>query len=113
MNQIQKPLYIAKIVLFIGIPFCLLTPILFTQDWGLLDFTNTGNIGDTIGGITAPFTNILAAILVFLAFRAQISANLSLQEQIEQQNLEKKNEIERLQISQLYENVTIMQMKKK
>ncbi len=39
------------------------------------DFTNTGEIGDTIGGITAPFINGLAAILVFIAFKAQIKAN--------------------------------------
>lgn len=40
-----------------------------------LDFSTTGQIGDTIGGITAPFINGIAAVLVFLAFKAQIKAN--------------------------------------
>lgn len=39
------------------------------------NFSNTGQIGDTIGGITAPFINGLAAVLVFLAFKEQIKAN--------------------------------------
>ncbi len=39
------------------------------------DFTQTGPIGDTIGGITAPFFNLLAAILIFISFRAQVKAN--------------------------------------
>lgn len=41
----------------------------------LFDFSNKGSIGDTIGGITAPFINGLAAVLVFLAFKEQIKAN--------------------------------------
>jgi hypothetical protein len=40
-----------------------------------LNFSDKGQIGDTIGGITAPFINGLAAILVFLAFKEQIKAN--------------------------------------
>lgn len=39
------------------------------------DFSTTGQIGDTIGGITAPFINIAAAILVYLSFKEQIKAN--------------------------------------
>ena len=40
-----------------------------------LDFSSTGEIGDTIGGITAPFISVFAAILIFNAFKAQIKAN--------------------------------------
>ncbi len=36
---------------------------------------NTGYIGDTIGGITAPFINLLAALLVWISFREQVKAN--------------------------------------
>lgn len=104
-EQIVKPLKTAKILLWLGIPLCLLTPILFTQPWGLMDFTNTGTIGDTIGGITAPFINILGAILVFLALKSQIEANLSLQEQVERQDQDKKLETESKQINQLYDNL--------
>ncbi len=36
---------------------------------------NTGNVGDTIGGITAPFIGLLNAILVYMAFKQQSLAN--------------------------------------
>lgn len=39
-------------------------------------------VGDTIGGLTAPFLNILAAFLVYKAFRAQIKANKKINKQI-------------------------------
>lgn len=38
-------------------------------------FRNTGQIGDTIGGITAPFVGLLSAYLVYISFKAQIAAN--------------------------------------
>lgn len=44
-------------------------------------FSDKGQIGDTIGGITAPFINGLAAVLVFVAFKAQIEANKLLKDQ--------------------------------
>lgn len=51
-------------------------PILFTKfSWFDLDFTNTGQIGDTIGGIMGPFIAIAAAILTFFAFWVQFVAN--------------------------------------
>jgi hypothetical protein len=35
---------------------------------------STGEIGDTIGGLTAPFINGIGAILVYLAFKEQVKA---------------------------------------
>lgn len=104
-KDIKRPLILAERLLLIGIPLCLLTPLLFTLPWGLVDFSNTGTIGDTIGGITAPFINILGAILVYLALKSQIQANLSLQAQINRQDKEKKLEIETRQLNQLYNNL--------
>lgn len=46
-----------------------------TRSWFNIDFSKTGNIGDTIGGITAPFIAIVASILTFLAFWIQYKAN--------------------------------------
>lgn len=43
--------------------------------WDTLNFSNKGQIGDTIGGITAPVINSVGAILVFVSFQAQIKAN--------------------------------------
>jgi hypothetical protein len=49
--------------------------------WASYDLTDTGQIGDTIGGITAPFINLLGAILVFVSFLEQNKANKLLSEQ--------------------------------
>lgn len=104
-EQIKKTLKIGKYLLWIGIPICLISPLIFTQYSGIADFSDTGNIGDTIGGITAPFINILGAILVFLALKAQIQANLLVQDQIDQQEIEKKLDNESKQLNQYYSNL--------
>ncbi len=61
---------------FIGIVvlICFL-PWVFTSN-SLLDFTKTGQIGDTIGGIIGPFVAIAAAGLTFIAFWVQYKANI-------------------------------------
>lgn len=64
--------YLSIFIAFIFIICCF--PALFTQP-GRLDFSNTGEIGDTIGGIMGPFVAIAAAILTFLAFWVQFKAN--------------------------------------
>ena len=48
----------------------------------------TARIGDTIGGITAPFVAILAAVLTFLAFWVQYEFNEKQQASIEKQRFE-------------------------
>ena len=62
-----------------------LSPLLFTRDFGLISFEKTGPIGDTIGGITAPFLNFFGAILIYLALKAQIDANDKIQTQFKVQ----------------------------
>jgi len=52
----------------------------------------SGQLGDTVGGITAPFINGFAAILLYLALKAQIDANNLVQKQF------KKQEIDNLKI---------------
>lgn len=60
------------IILFIIVIFL---PILLTQfPISIFDFTETGQIGDTIGGITAPFIGIITGYLTFLAFHEQFKA---------------------------------------
>ena len=56
---------------------CLL-PIAFTKLPSIIDFTETGQIGDTIGGTMGPFIAIVAALLTFIAFWAQFEANREL-----------------------------------
>ena len=51
-------------------------PILFTKlPVYVADFSNTGQIGDTIGGIIGPFVAIIASGLTFIAFWVQYEAN--------------------------------------
>ncbi|MBV7533052.1 hypothetical protein [Chitinophaga sp. sic0106] len=70
-------LLIAKWTLGIGIACIIISPIIFTchtasERW---NFINTGPIGDTIGGLTAPIIGLISAILLFLALRAQLDGN--------------------------------------
>lgn len=104
-NKILTPLRRGKLLLIIGIPLCLATPLLFTQSFLGPNFLNTGQIGDTIGGICSPFINILGSILIFLALKAQIEANLIIQRQIDNQKVDRVAEIESKQLNQYYQNI--------
>lgn len=61
-------------IFLISIVLICLLPLLLTQ-FSIIDFTNTGEIGDTIGGIMGPFVAIVASFLTFLAFLMQYQAN--------------------------------------
>ncbi|MBI9069691.1 MAG: hypothetical protein JEZ09_20510 [Salinivirgaceae bacterium] len=73
----RKYRFRSRLLLFIGISIIVISPYLLTQSaiWDFFDFSTTGQIGDTIGGITAPFINLLAAVLIYLSFEQQIVAN--------------------------------------
>lgn len=105
LNKIRKPLNHGNLLLWIGIPLTILSPTILLSFLNASEFTETGAIGDTIGGITSPFINIIGAILVFLALKAQIEANIIVQKQIAGQQKEKKFEQESFQINKLYENL--------
>ena len=53
----------------------IIAPWLLTRDWSGIDFTETGQIGDTIGGLTAPFLNLLSVTLLYLTLKEQIKIN--------------------------------------
>lgn len=81
-----------KIVLVvIGISIMTL-PFILTRSLNLVDFTNTGAIGDTIGGITAPFMSFFGSILVYLALKSQIEANEAIEKQFEKQKMDEMND---------------------
>ncbi len=52
------------------------------------DFTKTGNIGDTFGGILNPFVSLAAVIVTGLAFYMQYQANEELRKQFKVQQFE-------------------------
>jgi hypothetical protein len=79
MKELNKPIFNYKtVILILGIVLILFGSLFaFTKPayWGNFDFSQTGQIGDTIGGITAPIINVIGAILIFISFKAQIKAN--------------------------------------
>jgi hypothetical protein len=75
------------VIAFIILLFSFFTPYLFTRN-GFIDFSKTGNIGDTIGGIMNPFIGIVSIIVMFLAFYMQFNANRIVQTQFERSQFE-------------------------
>ncbi len=80
-----------KFILLLIIIFSLFAPWLLTQ-FSILDLTQTGQIGDTLGGIMNPFIALGGIIVTYLAFKMQYEAN---QNQIKQFNLQLKEEQEK------------------
>lgn len=64
---------------------------------------NTSSIGDTVGGITAPFLSIAGSILVFAALKAQIKANEEVQEQFREQKRENDKKDHEQKIYRLFD----------
>lgn len=60
--------------ILIAVLICCLPWVLAKHSW--IDFSTTGEIGDTIGGIMGPFIAIAAAGLTFIAFWVQYKANI-------------------------------------
>lgn len=60
--------------LFIAFIICCLPWLLTKYAW--IDFSSTGVIGVTIGGVMGPFVAIAAAGLTFIAFWVQYKANI-------------------------------------
>lgn len=87
-NQEKQSLdKISKLVLMIAIVlicFAFFAPYLFAH-FLILDFSHTGQIGDTIGGIMTPFIALAGIGLTFLAFYMQFIANRTLKEDLEEQ----------------------------
>lgn len=49
----------------------LMLPFILTRSWLDIDFLNTGQIGDTIGGTTAPAIGMITILLIYLTFNSQ------------------------------------------
>ena len=73
-NTFNRAFVIYSAVFFVLCLIICTFPVLFTQH-GCVDFNETGQIGDTIGGIMGPFIAIIAAYLTFIAFWVQFKAN--------------------------------------
>jgi hypothetical protein len=78
-------------IIIVGLPLILTNSFFY-----IVNFKDTGPIGDTIGGITSPFISAVVGILTYLAFKEQIRANeiniVNFQKQLkDQQEANKKN----------------------
>lgn len=80
----------SKIILIIGVILLIFSPYILTRSLGFISFDQTGQIGDTIGGITSPIANLIGAILVYYAFLVQLDANKLIFEQISDEKKEQK-----------------------
>lgn len=107
-KEIREILGRAKWLLLIGGLVILIMPFILTGQYfhERFNFSDTGQIGDTIGGITAPFMNLIGAFLVFYALQAQVKANELIQDQIDKDNEEKECENEGQNLNQLYSYLT-------
>jgi hypothetical protein len=76
-ERIKRQSRLAYTFLVVGLLFVSFAPFLFTQFslGSAFDFSGTGQIGDTIGGITAPFINLIAVLLIYFSFRQQLLSN--------------------------------------
>ena len=64
-------LIVGSILVGFGATYIFTRPAIFS----VFDFSNKGQIGDTIGGITAPIFGLIGFILVFYSFKEQYKAN--------------------------------------
>lgn len=87
-KELLLPNFSLKWILIIGGIIIFALPSIFVVYNTGINFYYTGQIGDTIGGITAPFINLLGAVLVYFSFQAQLEANRKIQKQIDDQKFD-------------------------
>lgn len=80
--RIVTTLILCFSAIILMLPFC------FTQISAIVDFTETGQIGDTIGGITAPFFAICSIYVTFLAFWIQYKFNSAQKTDLDKERFE-------------------------
>lgn len=64
-------------LLVLAVMIIIVAPVLFTQPakYSCFDFSSTGQIGDTIGGITAPIIGVVSILLLYLTLKGQLDFN--------------------------------------
>jgi hypothetical protein len=80
-----------KFIFVVGLLCICIPPLLFTGNLLINfgpDFTKegVGQIGDVIGGTTAPFIGLLGAILIYISFQQQVKANQTLEKETNRAN---------------------------
>ena len=95
-NQLDWKAYVLLIAALVCVLFSFISPFVFTRDKinDDFDFTKTGAIGDTIGGLMNPFIAIAGVIVTGLAFYIQYKANLQQRELFEIEQNENKKQLQ-------------------
>lgn len=91
MKRLKKD-YVWIPLLFLGItlliPYCV--HLATTKYWGLVDLYKMNEMGDAMGGTTAPFIGLMTGFLTFIAFWVQYKFNKNQMEYIKLQTTETK-----------------------
>ena len=78
-------------ILISGLLILFLLPFLLTwEKISFWNYTDTGQIGDTIGGIAGPVIALIGAFLTFLAFWVQVQSNKAQTLQFNRQDINNK-----------------------
>jgi hypothetical protein len=105
MTEKQKILLFSGLILITAVLTFLLIPYLVTnKNWGWEYSSNTGVIGDTIGGITGPLVGFIGVILTFLAFYIQFQANQVQVKALEEQKTSAKQQENQILLQQFESN---------
>lgn len=99
VNRYAKWTLILGIILTLVLPFSI--PLFNLEELG-----KYGTVGDTIGGITSPVSQFLGSILIYLALKAQLDANMIIQDQVNEDN---KQLIIRHDLEQIHELYSFFQ----
>jgi hypothetical protein len=87
----EKPDLALWMTPIIGLLLLFVLPFILTRPGpDILNYTQTGQIGDTIGGIAGPVIALLAALLTFFAFWVQFQANKAQTAQFNKQDVDTK-----------------------
>lgn len=102
----RKPIQQILIFSLIMVFCCFAATLLFTFPafTSRLNLTSTGNIGSTIGGITAPVIGIITSIFLYLTLSRQIEAN-------SEQRLKNESDIIFLLLNQLNNEINMFYYK--
>jgi hypothetical protein len=88
-KSIELRILIWSLIFFVGLLFLVLLAMIF----GLFNadsIDNFGNLGDALGGVTAPILGSLAIVVTFLAFWIQYEANQEIRKDIRFDRFENK-----------------------
>lgn len=95
-----------QLIIYCTLFFVIIIPWLLTRETiSIIDYKNTGAIGDTINGIAGPFIALLAAILTFLAFYIQYKANIEQRTQFNKTILRQDKESSKQEIELIRDRI--------